>query len=159
MLLSFLIFFIKANVVGTLNYIDCYLKTTELLDCVLIGICGVCMVIRSNTVCMVGNTCPKFWTSPNLLPVVSLKIARWVANRVDPDQMLHVAASDLGLPCLLRPVCWNTIFTLSIQTSQLLTILVIKFEQVQFTFCPFCWFKKNGCQFLVKECAQYQLTA
>ena len=57
-----LIFFIKAYVVGThLNCIDniclykdvdkkytgCNLKTTELLDCALIGICAV---IRSNTV-------------------------------------------------------------------------------------------------------------
>ena len=24
---------------------------------------------------------------------------------------------------------------------------------------PFCWFKKGSCQFLVKECAQYGLTA
>ena len=26
-----------------------------------------------------------------------------MANRVDPDQMPHVAASDLGLLCLLKP--------------------------------------------------------
>ena len=26
-------------------------------------------------------------------------------------------------------------------------------------FSPFCWFKKNSCQFLAKECAQYWLTA
>ena len=25
----------------------------------------------------------------------------------DPDQMLHSAASDLGLNCLLRPICPN----------------------------------------------------
>ena len=65
----FQIFFIKTYVVGThLNcidksvqfkwvpityafidkkYADCNLKTTELLDCVLIGVCAV---IRSNTV-------------------------------------------------------------------------------------------------------------
>ena len=30
------------------NYTDCNLKTTELLDCALIGVCAV---IRSNTVC------------------------------------------------------------------------------------------------------------
>ena len=27
---------------------------------------------------------------------------------VDPDQMPHFAASDLGLLCLLKPVCSNT---------------------------------------------------
>ena len=58
----FLIFFIKAYVVGThLNcidnislykevnkrYTDCHLKTTKFLDCALIGVCAV---IRSNTV-------------------------------------------------------------------------------------------------------------
>ena len=32
----------------------------------------------------------------------------WVANSVDPDQMLPAAASDLGLHYLLRPVCPNT---------------------------------------------------
>ena len=31
-----------------------------------------------------------------------------MANSVDPDEMPHSAASDLGLLCLLRPVCPNT---------------------------------------------------
>ena len=31
-----------------------------------------------------------------------------MANSVDPDQMPHNVASDLGLHCLLRPVCPNT---------------------------------------------------
>ena len=31
-----------------------------------------------------------------------------MANSVDPDQMPHSAASDLGVHCLLRPVCSNT---------------------------------------------------
>ena len=35
------------------NYTGCYLKTTELLDCALIGVCAV---IRSNTV--IGYTAP-----------------------------------------------------------------------------------------------------
>ena len=52
----FLNFFINAYVVGTHNiclynvekkYTACNLKTTESLDCVLIGVCAV---IRSNTV-------------------------------------------------------------------------------------------------------------
>ena len=29
----------------------------------------------------------------------------WVANSVDPDQMLHSVNSDWGLHYLLRPVC------------------------------------------------------
>ena len=35
-------------------------------------------------------------------------IAGWVANSVDPDQMQHSVASDLGLHCLLRHVFPNT---------------------------------------------------
>ena len=31
-----------------------------------------------------------------------------MANSVDPDQMLHSAASDLGLHCLQWPICPNT---------------------------------------------------
>ena len=31
-----------------------------------------------------------------------------MANSVDPDQMLHSAASDLGLHCLQMPLCPNT---------------------------------------------------
>ena len=29
-------------------------------------------------------------------------------NNVDPDQTPHSVASDLGLNCLLRPLCPNT---------------------------------------------------
>ena len=36
------------------------------------------------------------------------KSAQCVANTADPDQMLQNAASDLGLHCLLRPVCPST---------------------------------------------------
>ena len=36
-----------------------------------------------------------------------LNSAVQVTNSVDPDQMLQNAASDLGLHCLLRPVCPN----------------------------------------------------
>ena len=35
-------------------------------------------------------------------------IAVCMTNRVDPDQMPHSAASDLGLHCLQRPICPNT---------------------------------------------------
>ena len=42
------------------------------------------------------------------LPVNVCKIAGWVVNSVDPDQMVHSVVSDLGLYSLLRPVCLNT---------------------------------------------------
>ena len=32
----------------------------------------------------------------------------YIANSVDPDQMPHFVASDLGLHCLQRPLCPNT---------------------------------------------------
>ena len=35
-------------------------------------------------------------------------IAVCMANSVDPDQMLHTAASDLGLHYLQKPICPNT---------------------------------------------------
>ena len=38
-----------------------------------------------------------------------LKIAVWVAISVDPDETPCSAASHLGLHCLLRPVCPNTV--------------------------------------------------
>ena len=31
-----------------------------------------------------------------------------MANNVDPDQMPQNVASDLGLHCLLKPLCLNT---------------------------------------------------
>ena len=32
-----------------------------------------------------------------------------MANGTAPDQSLHIAASDLGLHCLLMPICQNTL--------------------------------------------------
>ena len=40
--------------------------------------------------------------------MLCLKIAEYVANRVDPDEMLHSVASHLDLHCLPRPICQNT---------------------------------------------------
>ena len=37
-----------------------------------------------------------------------------MANSVDPDQMPHSAASDLGLHCLQRPVCPNILGTTAV---------------------------------------------
>ena len=47
------------------------------------------------------HTYPKLCTS---LFYYLLNIAGYVANSVDPDQMLHSAASDQGLYCLLMPI-------------------------------------------------------
>ena len=38
----------------------------------------------------------------------AFKTAGWVTNSANHDQMLHSATSDLGLCCLLKPVCPNT---------------------------------------------------
>ena len=47
----------------------------------------------------------KIWTSKIYYPMLCLKIAGWVANSIDTDEMPYSAASHLGLQCLLRPVC------------------------------------------------------
>ena len=54
------------------------------------------------------HICSKIWTSTIHYPMLCLKIAGWVSNSVDPDEMPRSAASYLGLNCLLRPVCPNT---------------------------------------------------
>ena len=41
------------------------------------------------------------------------KTAGSVANSLNPDQMQNSAMSDLGLHCLIRPVCLNTKSTVS----------------------------------------------
>ena len=41
-----------------------------------------------------------------------------MANSVDPDQMPHSVASDLGLHCLQRPICPNTLGYYSIQRDR-----------------------------------------
>ena len=46
----------------------------------------------------------KVWTNPFHYLLTCLKFC-FVSSSVDPDQMLHSAASDLGLLSLLRPVC------------------------------------------------------
>ena len=48
-------------------------------------------------------TFPEIWTNP----FYNLLMCRWVADSVDPDQMLHSAASDHGLDCVLGPVYWG----------------------------------------------------
>ena len=46
--------------------------------------------------------------------VLFLKTAALVVNSVDSDQMLHSAASDPGLHCLIKFVCPNTVCYYSI---------------------------------------------
>ena len=53
------------------------------------------------------HICTKIWTSTTHYPMLCLKIAGWMANSVDPDEMPRSAASHLGLYFLLRPVCPN----------------------------------------------------
>ena len=43
-----------------------------------------------------------------LFPLICLKTAECIANNVDPDQMPHFAAADLGLYYLLMPVRFST---------------------------------------------------
>ena len=52
--------------------------------------------------------CPKIEIISFYYPLVCLKLAGSMADSVDTDQMLHFAASDLGLHSLLEPVCPNT---------------------------------------------------
>ena len=48
------------------------------------------------------------WSKPFKYLLICLKIGGCVADRVNPDQMLHSAATDLGLHSLLKPVYPNT---------------------------------------------------
>ena len=43
------------------------------------------------------NSCSKIWKSKIYYPMLCLKIAKWVANSVAPDEMPCSAASHLGL--------------------------------------------------------------
>ena len=63
-----------------------------------------------------------------------------MANSVDPDQMPHHAASDLGLHCLLRPVYPN-IYGLYIQFG--LNLAALLDFHVSFCMCILQPTKKN----------------
>ena len=54
------------------------------------------------------HTCSKIWTCTIYYLLLCQKIAGWVANSVDFDEMPHSVASQLGLHYLLSPVCPNT---------------------------------------------------
>ena len=46
-----------------------------------------------------------FLQKVNFTAYECIEIAGWVTNKVHPDQTPRSAASDMGLHCLLRPVC------------------------------------------------------
>ena len=53
------------------------------------------------------HNCPTFRTVGFYSAVLCSKDADRITNGEDPDQMLHEEQSDLGLHCLLRPICPN----------------------------------------------------
>ena len=99
-----------------------------------------------------------------------------MANSVDPDEMLHSAASHLDLHYLLRPVCPNTVNMLLIlkqfygifdwpggcgfEPAEVGNILSWRLIMNYFlrSFSPFRRFYKGSCQFLAKDSAKYWLT-
>ena len=61
-----------------------------------------------------------------------------MANNVDPDQMPHSAASDLGLHCLQIPTCpttWGYYGTLKTFSGDIVTWLVFNNLNVIKLFC------------------------
>ena len=122
------------------------LKTTELLDCALIGVCAV---IRLNMVGPVyriylkysdtstpNHICSKIWTSTIYYLMLCLNIAGWMANSVDPDEMPHSAVSHLGLHCLLRPDCLNTYSIMpGYLEMQTLSFIFANFDQTAHNNC------------------------
>ena len=60
-----------------------------------------CIVFTLKIGTMPYHTCSKIWKSIKL-PVDVSRISGWAENSVDPDQMPHSVASDLGLYCFLR---------------------------------------------------------
>ena len=65
------------------------------------------------------HKCSKILISTIYYPLLCLKVVGCGANSVDPDELLHFAASHLGLHCLLRPVCPNTYGKYSMSLSKL----------------------------------------
>ena len=67
-----------------------------------------CIYLYNGTPLLIAKLVVKFGKIQLHYQLMYLKAARRVANNADPDQMPHSVASDLGLHCLLRPVCPNT---------------------------------------------------
>ena len=86
----------------------------------------------------------------------------------DPDQMPQNLGSDQGIHCLLSQPRWlswmrrptgdqEVAGSTPAEVGNILSWrLIVKYFLRSFS--PFRWFKKGGCQFLAKECAQYLLT-
>ena len=70
-----------------------------------------------------------------------IKIAGWVANSIDPDQMLHSAASDLGLHCLHSLSVYTFRETVFLKKKKNRNILPWYFQWVPTTYV-FCRNKK-----------------
>ena len=80
-----------------------------------------------------------------------LKTAEWVENSVDPDQMPHSVASDLGLHCLLRSVCPTTKDKYGDLDSLLILLFLIPKHMLFTNHCnlkehaqKMSWYKKNS---------------
>ena len=107
------VIFIPLNKMGMLIHTFCYFSTKNMLCYSLHS--HLWGTIYEYRICPKYSdtsthyhTCSKILTSTTYYSMLCLKIAGWVANSVDSDEMPHSAASHLGLHCLLRPVCPNT---------------------------------------------------
>ena len=77
-----------------------------------------------------------------------------------PDQMLFSTEKPASVAQLDAPSDWRQEVAGSapVEVGNILPWrLIVKYFLQSFSF--FRWFKKGSCQFLVKECAQYWLTA
>ena len=73
-----------------------------------------------------------------------------MANSVDPDQMPHSVASDLGLHCLPRPICpdtwgyygmWDRISIYILSSCQMISCQEVHDISISFTMiCCSVWF-------------------
>ena len=54
------------------------------------------------------HTHPKIWTYAVYYLLMCLKTAEWMANSIVSDQTQQKAVFDLGLHCLIRPICPDT---------------------------------------------------
>ena len=57
--------------------------------------------------------------------------AGWVSNSTDPYQLPHSALSDLGLQCLIRPICPNKHRSLKSQSE-----MHVKMAQTDYLIRP-----------------------
>ena len=91
------------------------------------------LVLGKRTVFTLSIGTPQLLTITSTIycPMLCLKIAGWVANSVDPDQVTCSAVSHLGQHCLPRPVCPNT---------------YSKYGNIQKKIISFGWNIKSSCE-------------